>query len=539
MLEVMQFRYGPAHRRGRRSSSVFPGACCFPAAQPGLISPPCWSRVEAPRRTAMYRKVSTDVKRERFFVLSIVACLLLFGCWTAPARAASDDVLDIPMAKGSAWGISVRSLDGQGIDFGSNEEKLFLPASVTKLFTTAVALLRLGPGFTYTTNLYGDGPIENGVLKGNLFVRGSGDPTLCDTFHNGRPTRVFEEWADELLRRGIRRVAGDIVGDDTLFDGEYKPPGWGVEYSSFHYAPPVSALSFGGNVVEITVSPGESAGSAAMIQVNPQAEYPRVVEKVITSGLGKKGSVTVSRTSEGLIRVSGRIASGAVPHRVRVTVEDPPLFTAAVMKRVFEGKGIQIGGKPLAGSPKKVEYGAMSLLASYTSPPLSDIIFFVNKRSDNLSAELIFRTLGTIDGGTGSLAQSSDVVRKALADRGIESSSLSIRDGSGLSRLNLASPSQVVGLLAYMRSHETFPYFYNSLSIAGVDGTLRNRMKKTAAEGRVHAKTGYLANVVTLGGYVEGRRGGLVAFSIMTNNYQGPPSGVKGLHDYVCEKLAE
>ena len=181
----------------------------------------------------------------------------------------------------------------------------------------------------------------------------------------------------------------------------------------------------------------------------------------------------------------------------------------------------------------------MSLLASYTSPPLSDIIFFVNKRSDNLSAELIFRTLGTIDGGTGSLTEASDMVRKTLADRGIESSSLSIRDGSGLSRLNLASPSQVVSLLAYMRTHEAFPCFYNSLSIAGVDGTLRNRMKKTAAEGRVHAKTGYLANVVTLGGYVEGSHGGLVAFSIMTNNYQGPPSSVKGLHDYVCEKLAE
>ena len=482
------------------------------------------------------------IRKNPLLILSFF-CLLLF-CPSVPSSGEFDARLDVPGPKGSLSGICINSLEGNQLRYNRDGDKLFLPASVIKLLTTAVALVRLGPDFRYTTNLYADGPIRNNIVAGNLIVRGVGDPSLCDAFHDGRAVRVFEEWADRLLQQGIRRVEGDIIGDDTLFGREYRAPGWGIEYSSFYFSPPVSALSFNGNAVEITVVPGAAGQSRALVRVNPEAGYPAIIGSIVTKG-GKEKSVVLTREAGdplaggGGIRVSGVIGVDSSPHTARVAVEDPSLYTVSVIRKVFKEKGIEVTGKASGKVTGKIDYDSMAILAASTSPPLSEIIIHVNKRSDNLGAELIYRTLGTLFKGDGSFAKSGEVVKETLAAMGIESSSLVVRDGSGLSRLNLVTPSQIVTLLTYMHGHPTFPYFYNSLPIAGVDGTLKNRMKKTAAEGRVHAKTGYLAHVVTLAGYVENGKGERTAFSIMSNNYPDRPADIKALHDRICIQLAE
>jgi D-alanyl-D-alanine carboxypeptidase/D-alanyl-D-alanine-endopeptidase (penicillin-binding protein 4) len=450
-----------------------------------------------------------------------------------------DGILNGPGANDVFWGVSVKSLStGRGI-FGRNENKLFVPASNMKLFTTAVALIRLGPDFRYTTNLYTNGIVENGTLKGDVFLRGSGDPTISERFQ-GRPTAVFEEWADSLKQQGIREITGDLIGDDTLFDGKNLGPGWAWDDEFIAFSARISALSFNDNCFNTVISPGKRPGDPARIEVFPETSYVKIVNNVRTSIHGEQTSLDARRAfgSDTLI-LSGHVEMNSVPRQVRFAVGDPALYGMTVLKEVFSRKGIRVLGRAtrMDDSARPPDYGSMRFLATRRSAPLSSIIEQTNKRSQNLYAELLFRTLGATYGGRGTTEKSVQVMTQSLSEMGIKPESIAIYDGSGLSRLNLVTPSQIVRVLDYMSRHRYFSYYYRSLPVAGVDGTLMKRMKNTEAENNLRAKTGTLTHVVTLSGYLKERSGGMLAFSIMSNNGLHSSAQVRSLQDAICEKL--
>ncbi len=451
-----------------------------------------------------------------------------------------DDIFKDPSFSNAYWGVLIQSLETGEYFYRLNEHKSFIPASNMKLFTTAVALLKLGPDFRYKTNLYTDGEIRDGVLYGNLFVRGSGDPTISGRFTDGDVIKTFKDWADSLKNLGIKEINGDIIGDDNYFDDQYMGTGWAWDDETYWYSAHISALSFNDNCVDLEISPGEKIGEPAVIKINPETKYVKINNLVITVHPDSATQIDFFRApGTNVINVFGKISLKSKPYKESVSVHNPTLYAVTVLKEVLESKGIKVNGNAVDIDDSKFNpnYDGMKILASYESPPLSEIIKVINKRSQNFYAEQVFRTLGKIFGGEGSTQKSVEVVKNTLSQIGIPPDAISIYDGSGLSRLNLVTPFQILTLLNYMYRHEYFSYFYESLPIAGVDGTLETRMRKTKAQGNVRAKTGYVQYARALSGYVKTKDGEMLAFVMMTNNYLVPTSVVNMTQDIVCNRL--
>ncbi len=448
------------------------------------------------------------------------------------------DIIDRSGAPNTIWGILVRPAGGGPPVLARNADKLFTPASNMKLFTTAVALMKLGADFRYATRVYAAGPVQNGVLNGDLVVRGSGDPTISGKFHD-RLTAVFEEWADRLKQSGIRAIRGNIVGDDTLFDRSDMGRGWAWDDELIYYSARISALSFNDNCFEVTIAPGEQAGEPAQISVAPQTAYARITNRTTTVFDNARELDARRDALSGSIVLSGEVRMGASPRRIRFTAANPTLYAVTVLKEVLEQKGIRVSGEAadLDETGTRIDYRAMTPMMTHQSPPLSRIIEHVNKRSQNLYAELLFRTLGAVCAGEGSTEKSVKVMKQTLAEIGIPGNSLAIYDGSGLSRLNLVTPQQTVALLDAMSRRADFPHFYRSLPLAGSEGTLVTRMRSTDAENNIRAKTGTLTHMVALSGYVQGKTGKLLAFSIMSNNCLHPAADIRRLQDEMCQRL--
>jgi D-alanyl-D-alanine carboxypeptidase/D-alanyl-D-alanine-endopeptidase (penicillin-binding protein 4) len=458
-------------------------------------------------------------------------------------RAELDRLLGDPAFANAQWGVVIQSLrDGRYL-YLRNENKGFMPASNMKLFTTATALAKLGPDYRYQTLVYRTGPVDSaGILNGDLVVRGSGDPSITGRYHDGNITAVFEQWADRLRELGIRRISGRVVGDDNLFEDEIMGEGWAWDYQSDWYAAQISALSFNDNCVDILFTPADSVGALVNFRLEPPTRYVRVRNEVVTVPEGQqKGVVFNRRRGTNDVLITGSLALGSGEKRDWFSVENPTLYFATVLTEVLEQHGIEVAGEPadidsLGNYSYSTEPGF--ILFRHESPPLSEIVATINKVSQNLYAELLLRTLGAYTTGLGSKETGAEVMKAFVARIGIDPARMGIADGSGLSRLDLVTPMQIVVLLRYMRRHPAGDYFYDSLPLAGKDGTLRSRMHGTAAAGNARAKTGYIGRVRALSGYVTTQDGEELAFSIIANNYTVPTSKANLVQDLIVERLA-
>jgi serine-type D-Ala-D-Ala carboxypeptidase/endopeptidase (penicillin-binding protein 4) len=448
-----------------------------------------------------------------------------------------------PAFANAHWGVMIKSLDSGELLYSRLASKGFLPASNMKLFPTATGLAKLGPDFTWETRLLARGPIENGILKGDLYVLGSGDPSFSSRFHDGDPLAPFKAWAQELRKRGISKIEGGIIGDDDCFDDDALAWGWDHGYLHRWYAAETNGLCLNDNCYLLRITPGKSDGAAVSIDCTPPLVYGELVVNATTLDKDTEPSISIARAANGnRIVVSGAMPSGGKAKAYSVSVHNNTLFFTNVLKRVLMDSGIAMQGAPLdiddlnksAYSPDK-----MTLLASYNSPPLSRIIASINKPSQNLYSEQLHKTLGARLGGEGSFDGGYEVIKQFLEEEGVDASGLRMADGSGLSRLDLVQPQHIIGLLEVMHRHKDFAVFYDSLPIAGVDGTIRRRMRDTSAQGNVHAKTGFIGRVRSLSGYVTTRDGEMLAFSMMTNNYTVPTAKANRIQDKACELLAD
>ncbi len=450
-----------------------------------------------------------------------------------------DDIFNDPNFGNAHWGVVIQSLQTGEYFYKRNEDKLFIPASNLKLFTSAAALMKLGPDYTFSTELYTNGNVDGSILYGDLILVGRGDPTISGRFNHNDLYLVFNRWADSLLEKGIDEITGNIIGDDNLFDDKPLGNGWAWDQESKWFSAPAGAISYNDNTVEIVVR-GDSVSGEPQITIIPDTKYVVVINNVTLVPPDSINQISAMRErGTNVITVSGSISSGS-EYREFVTVNNPTQYAMVVFKEVLEKKGIKINGYSIDIDDINLalNYSKFNKLFTNKSEPLKEILKELNKNSNNFYAEQLLKTLGLEELSYGTSENGIEVIAEVLEEMGINPEALKIVDGSGLSRLNLVTPRQMVTLLTFMNKSKYFVPFYNSFPIAGKDATLGKRMVDTRAEDNVRAKTGFLDGVRSLSGYLRTGDDELIAFSIICNNFNVPVKLADNLQDFVCMRLA-
>ena len=431
------------------------------------------------------------------------------------------------------WGVFVASMKDGRVLNSRDGDRLFTPASNMKIFTTAVALDTLGADYRWRTSVYSARQIDtNGVIDGDLTLYGRGAPDLDSKAKGGLPALV-----DQLYERGLRRVRGSTVGDESHFRAETYAVGWQWNDLQWYYGAEPSALTIDENSVEVTIAPARKGGSPASVVVSPDDKYVRLTNTTTTGESDAITSIGIQRgLSNNELQVWGEFPASGRSFSAFLSVHDPALHAATIFKRLLTARGIQVDGDPRSRDfrvteSERFDPAAAVELAHVESAPLSEIVRETNKESNNLFAELLLRTLGKERGATapdsnarrnatrGDDAAGASVVKKWLSEHGVAVRDLAIHDGSGLSRLDLVTPESAARLLMAMAKSPSAASFRNSLPIAGRDGTLRGRLMPVA--GRVLAKTGYLTYTHALSGYATNEKGEELAFSIICNDATG------------------
>jgi D-alanyl-D-alanine carboxypeptidase/D-alanyl-D-alanine-endopeptidase (penicillin-binding protein 4) len=422
--------------------------------------------------------------------------------------------------------------------YARNAAKSFKPASTLKVVTTAAAIDAFGPDARFRTTVETAGRLDAlGRIVGDVYLVGGGDPNLSGRFHDGRAIAPFEQLAAQLEAAGVRRVEGRVLGHEGLFAGERRGEDWAWGDLVWCYGAEVSALALNDNCVDLTVAPGEREGDAVVIGASPPSSYYRVVSTATTAPRGAPGQLRLERDLGGnVIRISGTHAIGQRPWQGSVALEDPARFAATVFSEVLVSKGIAVTGE--ADTLSAPLPATRRILASLESLPVSELISIINKKSQNLHTEMFLRLLGARRAGVGTQESGAEAIDEFLHRMGVRTGSWQLMDASGLSRSDLLSPHEMVTLLVAMDRHPHAAAFRASLPVAGVDGTLDSRMKGTAAEGRVLAKTGTIRNVNALAGYVTPRRGERLAFYAVINHHTTEGSDAVAALDALAALLA-
>ncbi|MEO5813882.1 MAG: D-alanyl-D-alanine carboxypeptidase/D-alanyl-D-alanine-endopeptidase [Gemmatimonadaceae bacterium] len=436
--------------------------------------------------------------------------------WTSPhgKAALESDINDMlsRRVKGGKFGVMIVSLSRGDTLFAQNAGEMMQPASTMKLFSTAVALDRFGPEHKFSTDVLRDGTVgPDGTVTGNLYLRADGDPAMSARFFKDA-NLPMSTLARSVAASGVKKVTGDLIYDATAFDDRKIPEGWKTTYLGSAYAARVSALSLNENLVWVVVSP---AGKVAQVTLDPVTTTIPLRSKVRIVG-GAGGRISARRANDGGIDVSGTIGSLSGPRRYSLVVDDPAHFTAGALAAGLQNAGVIVSGSVRAGRTPTTA----TRVASFASPPLSQIVSEMNRESINIVAELLYRDAGRAAAADGQ--SSAEVAQANLRDFlgkkvGADPQSVRIFDGSGLSTLDYLTPRTMIHLLSYAHRGPWSSAFHGSLPVAGESELLRRRMRGTPAEGNLHAKTGTTDVVVALGGYVTAKDGEIVAFSFIYN----------------------
>jgi len=432
-------------------------------------------------------------------------------------------------AKGD-WGLLIADGGSGQVLFEDNADKYFVPASNMKLLTTALALAKLSPDFRFRTTLEATSePSADGNLMGPLYLVGRGDPNLSNRKFpyvlkeefDGPSEKVIAEMADAIVAKGIKKISGDIVGDESYFPRERYPNGWEIDDMVWEYGAAISAIVVDDNTVQLTLTAGEKAGDRVVAVVSPNAPEFRLENQVITSAVGVKSDLTLKREpGSNVVTVLGTLPAKSNPRKLILAIQEPALHAAAMLKRLLEDRGVKIDGtaRKLSLPPGAPEGEKRVVLAEHRSIPLADSVKLVNKISQNLHTEMLLRTAARQDGAWTTPEDLANYSTTFYTLAGIPSGDVVQTDGSGLSRHDLVTPRALVALLLYAQKQPWFEVYFASLPVAGIDGTLEDRMKNSIADGRLHAKSGSVEHVRTRSGYADLPNGRRLVFSFLSNN---------------------
>lgn len=456
-----------------------------------------------------------------------------------PALASRiDSILDRPALRRARWGIEVRDAGTGRLLYARDAARPVVPASNLKLVVTAAAAHHLPAGYRWRTTVHAAGEVRDGTLEGDLVLAGRGDPLVSARYGRGR-TAVFEALADSLLARGVRRVSGGVVADQSYFDTAYVHPDWDPYDLRWWYAAPVSALGFNDNAIDFRIQPGAAVGRPARITWAPESEYVRLVNATTTARRGAANTLDLERLPDGRIRAYGQIALGAITTTEFFAVDHPARWTGTVFREVLERKGIAVGRREVrvVSDPSASVAGSAPVLAEHASEPLERVIQPILKSSQNWFAEQLAKTLGKELRGEGSWAAGLEVERRFLIDVvGADSADFVLRDASGLSDENRITPRALVALLRHVERTPRQAAVRRQLPVSGGEGSLEARFADLP--GRVHAKTGYIGGVDSLSGFVRMRDGRWAVFAIVANQEGGSSGRMKNGIDDVVRAIA-
>ena len=449
-----------------------------------------------------------------------------------------------PAAQQAFWGVQVVDLKtGQPV-YSRNEDKFFVPASNTKLFSTGLALSRLGTDYRFHTTVEADAkPDADGLVSGIRLV-GGGDPNLSARTmpyqHNSfgpNPLVALDSLADKLVQAGVKVVRGDVVGDDTAYAWEPYPDGWSVDDPIWEYGAPVSALTLNDNAFGIAVAPGNAVGDPGVITLSPHSEHLLIHNRTRTIVAGESKLIydRVPGSSELIVR--GVVRLKGPPVKEILAIDDPALFAASAFREALIRKGIEVQGGAAARHRLASEMTprvAGVELARETSLPLIEALRVVNKVSQNLHAEIMLRESARAKNGIGTRQGGIAELKAFLSEIGVADKQYNFVDGSGLSRLTLVTPRTVAKLLTYLYGTPHREKWIGTLPTGGEDGTLSSRFGRAAEATNIHAKTGSLSHVSALSGYALQPGGASYVFSILVNNFNSDTASIRKVMDQIA-----
>lgn len=471
-----------------------------------------------------------SLHRSLLVVVSLLLILPPSAADLAALRGRLSSLVAHPGLRGAGVGVEVADLATGEVLFDYNALQPLTPASVMKLVSGATALEYLGPEHVFLTTAAAADPIgPDGALAGDLYLVGSGDPTV--------QTADLKALAAELRQAGLRRVSGNIMADAGCFADMGPGSGWDPRDEDYRYAAEIAGLALNWNALEVAVVPAKSVGRPAEIRTIPRTGYVGLENSTRTVSGSRRGIISADRRSgTNILKVSGTIGRWHAPVTCIRTVHEPDLYAACVFREALVAAGIAVEGQHARGrTPEQA-----LVLAQHQSKPLRDIFVPMMKHSANLTAECLYRTASFAVEGQGSAFASARLACALLEAAGADTGPLVLADASGLSRRDRLTADCLVRLLRYMWLRGAYPdVFVDALPIAAVDGTLKKRMAGTRAANNLRAKTGTLTGVCSLAGYVVSADGELLCFAILMSGYQGGADRPRRIQDQMGVALAE
>jgi D-alanyl-D-alanine carboxypeptidase/D-alanyl-D-alanine-endopeptidase (penicillin-binding protein 4) len=453
-----------------------------------------------------------------------------------------------PSSKGD-WGILIVDAQSGETLYERNADGYFVPASNMKLFTTALALARLGPDYRFHSTLETRGTISGeGILSGDIVLVGRGDPNLSNRRFpyelreefDGPPEKALAQLADALVARGVKEISGDVIGDDSYFPRERYPNGWEIDDMVWEYGAAISAIVVDDNTVALTLTPGERMGDPVEASVAPLTPDFALQNDVITSTPEVKSDLTLTREpGANLVVVRGTLPAKSTPRKLVLAIEEPAQHAASLLAALLSERGVKIDGKIRAVHVPETDTTPRTILAEHVSVALGDSVKLINKISQNLHTEMLLRTAARQSGLWSTPEEMLKIPQAFYSSAGIAPEDVIQTDGSGLSRHDLVTPRAIVTLLRFAQGQTWFAPYYASLPVAGTDGSLQDRMKGTVAAGRIHAKTGSVEHVRTLSGFAETPSGRRLIFSFLTNNQGGKNHEAADALNGLCVAMVE
>lgn len=466
-------------------------------------------------------------------------------------EAVSAEVLRARIPRGH-WGLLVVDAGSGRVLYARNAESYFTPASVTKLFTTALALALLGPDYRFRTTVETQGTLDaRGRLLGDLVLAGRGDPNLSNRKlpydpqqeFEGPREKVLELLAEGVVAAGVRSIEGDVVADATWFAEERYPPGWAIDDMPYRYGAAVSALTVHDNALEVEVRPGDQVGTPVWFRVEPWAGFYefRNAARTVPAGteVAERDALRLRREpGSRVVTLQGLLPQDSEVQTLWLAVEEPAAHAAALFQRILERRGVRVYGRARVRTEADPAAPA-TVLAEHVSAPLVEAVRVINKISQNLHAELLLRAVAREKTGTGSREKGLELLREFLRVHDLRSDEVAIEDGSGLARQNLLTPAATVALLRWAAAQSWGDAFRAALPVAGYDGTLRERMRQTPAAGHIAAKTGTLENSNALAGYAQTRSGRTLVFALFADQHHLPSRVALEVLDAICVAMVE
>ncbi len=483
--------------------------------------------------------------RIKYLVLLLITNVIFAQNYQSVERVI-DKSKNSKLLKNASWSVTARYLKTGKTIVSLNSELTLAPASNLKLLTTATALDALGETYQFKTKIFYDGRIDaTGNLNGNIYVVGGGDPTLGYALVKGSLSlpQLMDKWTKAFADKGIKTISGNIIADDMLYDRIPIPNNWYWIDLGNYFAASVSALTINNNLYHLYFKPGKNVGNIAEVLRTEPTVYGLKFTNFMKTG--KKGSGDNGYIFNAPLQYNatlrGTIPKGKKEFSIKGAIPNPPLFVVQYLRKKLEKSGIAVHGKATVIETQK-EYDPQKLIVETLSPPLKDIVFIVNKKSDNLYTEMLLRAIGLKKYGEGSVDKGIEAVENYFEENRINHDGLLMSDGCGLSRSDAITTNLMVDLLSMISKKKYFNTFYNSLAIVGDRNDIssyRNYGVGTSLEKNAHIKSGVIEGVRAYSGYLKDKKGRTIIFSMIANNFNGSGSSVSNIHKKIMIKLAE